>query len=424
MNRSRRTPQIKPFVQGGVYDPSKQQPSVAAATHSPVTPRNYSYQNTPKRTLTKPFQQEGKDAQQPNQTKLQEAEAVNQSEPLPDTVDDDVVEVNVPEEVAQEKEYVLKKSEIDESEPMDDNNDEEGNTAKKKNKILFKKIFANRKKSSVRAKEKKIRQNRQMRKVLLPKNALMALNEIKGIDISDFVVNSNVGGGFTAIVSVNDIQYEGKGSSKIVAKNNACEKALRDYVLAKMRQKPRRGNHVSSIETSMDTTEENGNEENDAESNIGESQKLYSDEADDVPMINLTSFALYKLFSSWESEGYEIPEFHPSQSSNESDSAPKEPKKPPIRNELPENWDTMHPATLLCIMRPGLTYTNYGVTGNKPNTIQSLGVVVEGQEFIGKGRSKKVARRNTAAAVCNGLFDTNFEIEDLAPNAAPTPVVS
>lgn len=84
----------------------------------------------------------------------------------------------------------------------------------------------------------------------------MALNEVKGITVSDFVLNSNPNGGFTAIVTVNDNQYEGRGNSKMAAKNHACEKALRDFVIAKMRQHPRIKRNSTS--EAMDTTESSG----------------------------------------------------------------------------------------------------------------------------------------------------------------------
>lgn len=181
----------------------------------------------------------------------------------------------------------------------------------------------------------------------------MALNELKGVAVSDFTINSNPGGGFIALVTVNNNQYEGRGNSKVAAKNNACEKALRDYIIAKMRENPRTAKNVSCNNSvcnePMDTSD--GNEEgNDAANADG-------DDADDVPMVNLASFAIYKLFSEWENEGFVIPEMHPATTGGTSDNegaapaGPKEPKKAPIRNELPQNWEAMHPASLLCIVR-------------------------------------------------------------------------
>ncbi|KAH8380951.1 hypothetical protein KR200_006222, partial [Drosophila serrata] len=277
-------------------------------------------------------------------------------------------------------------------------------------KIPFKKIFQKRKKSSERTRDKKQRQNRQLRKSMLPKNALMALNEVKGVTISDFTIDSNPDGGFTAVVTVNSNQYEGKGLSKMSAKNAACEKAWRDFIIAKMTpKKPKL--------PAMNSSDDNGVDLMDVADDESESPE------DDLPMLNLASFAIYKLFAEWERDGYIVPEMHPSAANasvpaSGGDAAappapmpPKE-KKPPVRAELPTGWESLHPATILCIMRPGVTYVDYGTSGDKPNVMQHLGIVVDGQEFTASGRSKKIARRNVAVSVCNTLFGTNFLFEN------------
>ncbi|XP_070074981.1 double-stranded RNA-specific editase 1-like isoform X2 [Drosophila takahashii] len=277
-------------------------------------------------------------------------------------------------------------------------------------KIPFKKIFLKRKKSSERTRDKKLRQNRQLRKSMLPKNALMALNEVKGVIISDFFIDSNPDGGFTALVTVNSTQYEGKGISKMSAKNAACEKALRDYILARMKPRSRKQKTSSNEETApVGAAGEDPMETNESDAEAHD---------DDLPMLNLASFALYKLFTEWEREGFSVPEMHPTASATNPAAAslplpvPKEPKAPPIRTELPPGWETMHPATLLCIMRPGISYVSFGNSGDTPNVPQCLGVIVDNQEFTANGRSKKIARRNVAVNVCNSLFGTNFACED------------
>lgn len=62
-------------------------------------------------------------------------------------------------------------------------------------------------------------------------------------------------------------------------------------------------------------------------------------------------------------------------------------------------------------MRPGVTYVDKGLIGEKPHNLQSLGVTVDDQEFVASGRSKKLARRNVAALACNTLFNTNFVLD-------------
>lgn len=74
-------------------------------------------------------------------------------------------------------------------------------------------------------------------------------------------------------------------------------------------------------------------------------------EADDIPMVNFASFALYKLFSEWETAGYFIPDMHPPTTADATTADdPKTPPKPTVRTELPSNYEQMHPATLLCIV--------------------------------------------------------------------------
>ncbi|KAH8329962.1 hypothetical protein KR067_011496 [Drosophila pandora] len=399
MKRTRRpnTAGNKQFVSGGVYNPNA---NAKPLIQPPVQAANV-VQNQPD-TVSQPAPVNAPvPAPAPAPAPVQQNQAsIAAKLPMPILVKEEPIEADA--------DPVMESSQENESERDMTIDLSEDNTSG--GKIPFKKIFQKRKKSSERTRDKKQRQNRQLRKSMLPKNALMALNEVKGVTISDFTIDSNADGGFTAIVTVNSNQYEGKGLSKMSAKNAACEKAWRDFIIAKMTPKPTRSqpNEPTNGVEPMDTNEEEG-----------ESPE------DDLPMLNLASFAIYKLFAEWEREGYVVPEMHPNSTPNPNSSgggdaapaapaAPKEPKKPPIRSDLPPNWETMHPATILCIMRPGITYVDYGTSGEKPNVVQHLGIVVDDQEFTASGRSKKIARRNVAVNVCNSLFNTNFSYENTA----------
>lgn len=76
----------------------------------------------------------------------------------------------------------------------------------------------------------------------------------------------------------------------------------------------------------------------------------------EVPMLHLASFALHKLFSEWQSEGFEIPDFKiggttsPVEAAAIVDKSDRVPGVPPKRTQLPENAQTMHPTTLLCMV--------------------------------------------------------------------------
>ncbi|EDW27982.1 GL27226 [Drosophila persimilis] len=238
-----------------------------------------------------------------------------------------------------------------------------------------------------------------------PKNALIVLNELnkdKGIKISDFTINSNPDGCYTAIVTVNSNQYQKKAVSKMAAKKLACEAALRDYAIAKMKARPRKPK-TNDEENQPSTNHVAESMDSDGSDNESE---------EDILKLNLASYAMYKLFRKWKRNGYFRPEKHslakaqPQQEGAKSavSIVPKEQKNPRGRAELPPNWQTMHPASLLQIMRPGIKYLYY----DKDVELQRLGVIVDNQKITAYGCSKKVARRNVAANACNILFGTNF----------------
>lgn len=84
-----------------------------------------------------------------------------------------------------------------------------------------------------------------------------------------------------------------KGTSKTQAKNDASEKALRDLIIQKMVERPKKVASADGTDT-METE--------DVEMKEGESNSV------EVPMMHLASFALHKLFSEWQNEGFEIPD--------------------------------------------------------------------------------------------------------------------
>lgn len=87
------------------------------------------------------------------------------------------------------------------------------------------KVFLHRTKKKASAREIRQRQNRRLRKLLTPKNALMALYELIGNKNCDFKINADAKG-FLAEVLVNNVRYEGRGTSKTAAKNDASEKGM------------------------------------------------------------------------------------------------------------------------------------------------------------------------------------------------------
>jgi cell division protein FtsN len=125
---------------------------------------------------------------------------------------------------------------------------------------------------------------------LTPRNAIAALNELHGQSVNESIVIPTQGNKFEAEITINNVRYVGVGNSKMQAKNAASEKALRDLVINKFQQ-------IKNQEATAAPVADNSEDVNMAE----------EDKADDVPMLQLASFALHKLFSEWESEGFEIP---------------------------------------------------------------------------------------------------------------------
>ncbi|GAB0098781.1 uncharacterized protein DMENIID0001_145800 [Sergentomyia squamirostris] len=219
---------------------------------------------------------------------------------------------------------------------------------------------------TVSNKEKRIRQNRRLRKMLTPKNAIVALHEIQGPANLEFQIEGQ-NNDFRAEINVNGIKYSGQGRSKVLAKNSAAEKALRDFVIAKMAAKARRVREEKSIEAGeAESTQESSDPE----------------DPEDVPMLNLVSFALHKLFTEWEAEGFPVPDFRGGQEiagvqPMAIDGAVASPEKklvPQPRADLPANAASTHPTMLLSIMSPGISFVDVGSEGKPPNMTHTVSV--------------------------------------------------
>lgn len=270
----------------------------------------------------------------------------------------------------------------------------------------MRKIFAHRKNLSPAdrkklEKERKARQLRRLRKLLTPKNAVVALHELQGPGMGEFVINTN-GQETTAEIVVNNVRYEATAPNKHLAKARASEKALRDLVIAQMSK--------AKLPEPKPTNGSSDNNETAASEDVDMAD--VSDN-DDVPMLHLASYALYKLFNEWQNEGFEIPAIKPAKAPVKLTPAgvhPLAPKVPKTKADLPADAATRHPTALLAFMRPQVPYEDLGSnnTNNPTEREFSVGVTVDGERFIGKARSKKMARKEAAQAACQKLFDVQF----------------
>lgn len=251
--------------------------------------------------------------------------------------------------------------------------------------------------------------------MLTPRNAIAALNELTvgvGQSLGETKINPLDGNKFEAEVVLGNVKYKGTGTSKMNAKNAASEKALRDFVLNKLKQAKQQEEKEKDEDVAMED----------------EADSAQDSAVSEVPMLQLgkhfwsifkhfirisfiaASFALFKLFSEWEAEGFEIPKLSdnaltPPPSQAASIEPPAAPKPPKLKNDLPANSEKMHPVMLLSVMRPCTTYNDLGSQGQTPNIMHTVGTTIDGQSFIGEGRSKKEARKRVATTILQKLFD-------------------
>ncbi|XP_077298848.1 double-stranded RNA-specific editase B2-like isoform X2 [Arctopsyche grandis] len=255
--------------------------------------------------------------------------------------------------------------------------------------------------------EKRRRQNKTLRRLITPKNALMVLNELAAGSqqectvVPDDTFGANtVNRQYIAILNIGGVEYSGKGSTKLMAKNMAAESIIRDMIIKQMAHLP----PAAEVE--------NGEQE----------EKMEINEKDDqsFPMIQLASYALHKLFSEWQTEGYKIPLLNqgkcespiPAPVTTGTPLPQPKPKKSPI---LPANPENLHPCTLLSQMRGTLEYALLLQEGSPPNgQIFTMGVNIEGKVYPGKATNKKEARKQAAKKACSELFGIVYTKEEKA----------
>ncbi|XP_039753416.1 double-stranded RNA-specific editase 1-like isoform X2 [Pararge aegeria] len=266
-------------------------------------------------------------------------------------------------------------------------------------------------------KERRRRQNENLRKLLTPKSALMVLNEIMPKEqVSNQFHVENVGHSghqyyrtnaaqsFCADLTLDGNSYKGYGETKLTARNAAAEQAVRDLILRKMAR--------VLLPEPAEPAEPAAGGEAGAEAEAPDAEA----EEETLPMIQLASFALHKLFSEWEYEGHRVPQLRTpnpsvSETASEAEAGAAPPKaKAPKPRALPDNAASMHPSMLLAYMRPQLEYRELGVQGGRPpHTLFTMGIDVDGTTYTGTASNKKEARKQAARAACTALFGVTFD---------------
>nr|CAD7577459.1 unnamed protein product [Timema californicum] len=283
-------------------------------------------------------------------------------------------------------------------------------------KPRFKKKFPGYK---VNKRVKRRRQNARLRKILQPKNAIMVLNElVSGVKFS-FQEHSTALKQTTFIFNaeVNGKMYAGQGLSKLVAKQNAAESALKALLLEKIAQ-------ASEASTKMETNElegggaapveekknppapgtDNGDTASECEEGSIAEGKPGAPE-DEVPWGNLASFALYKLFVEWQQQGTPVPLTKPI--AQTVTLGPKSNPPAPMK-KIPENPTERHPVMLLNQLRPGVVFNELSRVGTPPDVTFTLEVTVDGTSYTGSGKNKKDAKKEAAKAALSGALSINY----------------
>ncbi|KAM6162846.1 double-stranded RNA-specific editase 1 isoform 1-T1 [Erethizon dorsatum] len=244
----------------------------------------------------------------------------------------------------------------------------------------------------------RLKKRRKMPGPVLPKNALMQLNEIKpGLQYTLLSQTGPVHAPrFVMSVEVNGQVFEGSGPTKKKAKLHAAEKALRSFV-----QFP----NASEAHLAMGRT-------------LSVNTDFTSDQADFPDT----------LFNGFETPDKVEPPFYVGSNGDDSFSSsgdlslsaspvptslaqPPLPVPPPFPPPSGKN-----PVMILNELRPGLKYDFLSESGESHAKSFVMSVVVDGQFFEGSGRNKKLAKARAAQSALATLFNLHL---DQTPSRQP-----
>ncbi|XP_061082908.1 double-stranded RNA-specific editase 1 isoform X2 [Conger conger] len=229
---------------------------------------------------------------------------------------------------------------------------------------------------------------------VLPKNALMQLNEIKpGLQYKLLSQTGPVHAPvFVMTVEVNGQLFEGSGPTKKKAKLNAAEKALRSFV-----QFP----NASEAHLAMGRT-------------LTVNTDFTSDQADFPDM----------LFNGFETPAPPDDAFFLGANGNGAlGEYPLPPSLAPPPLPAPAAFSPppsggKNPVMILNELRPGLKYDFVSESGESHAKNFVMSVTVDAQSFEGSGRNKKLAKARAAQAALSALFNMQL---DQTPSRQPIP---
>uniref|UniRef100_A0A8C2H858 Adenosine deaminase RNA specific B1b n=1 Tax=Cyprinus carpio TaxID=7962 RepID=A0A8C2H858_CYPCA len=236
---------------------------------------------------------------------------------------------------------------------------------------------------------------------VLPKNALMQLNEIKpGLQYKLLSQTGPVHAPvFVMTVEVNGQLFEGSGPTKKKAKLNAAEKALRSFV-----QFP----NASEAHMAMGRT-------------LTVNTDFTSDQADFPDMLfngfetPAPSEETFFLGSNGNGSLKPLGEYPVPQAPG-TNSLVQAPLPPP--SSFTSSTSGKNPVMILNELRPGLKYEFVSESGESHAKNFVMSVTVDSQTFEGSGRNKKLAKARAAQAALSALFNMQL---DQTPSRQPIP---
>ncbi|KAI2660859.1 Double-stranded RNA-specific editase 1 [Labeo rohita] len=233
---------------------------------------------------------------------------------------------------------------------------------------------------------------------VLPKNALMQLNEIKpGLQYKLLSQTGPVHAPvFVMTVEVNGQLFEGSGPTKKKAKLNAAEKALRSFV-----QFP----NASEAHLAMGRT-------------LTVNTDFTSDQADFPDMLfngfetPAPSEETFFLGSNGNGSLKPLGEYPVPQAPG-TNSLVQAPLPPP--SSFTSSTSGKNPVMILNELRPGLKYEFVSESGESHAKNFVMSVTVDSQTFEGSGRNKKLAKARAAQAALSALFNMQLDQTPMRP---------
>jgi len=252
----------------------------------------------------------------------------------------------------------------------------------------------------------KRRRNFRLKRMIIPKNPVMILNELLGKTIQFDVADPLQHGPnfyFMARTVYEGQEFIGNGPSKTIAKNIAAE-------------------HLLQYITTQTCVKQ--------EAETGDQEKPQTFETE-TPWTALASLAMFKLFNDWQAQGYTLPSelvknsactnwqqqqdkfpgLAPEDTVSEKKQKPKKEKVEKVRvdKSLPENPLMRHPVQLLNEMKGQLDYEETGREGVPPNCIFTITVQIGEEKFSGQGKTKKDAKKGAAEAALSKFYDLKYQ---------------